>query len=180
MRERTGPKVSKNILVLVLILFSFSCSQKKEPVQLSELEVKMNAIAEDYVKLVLNIGQYDADFVDAYYGPKEWRENLKSDLPFDSTAFNELSSKTNQLLDNLDALGEYKANELETLRYRYLYKQLLACKTKIFMLNGVKLPFDEETKALYDAEAPVHNDEYFQKTVDELGKILPGQGNIAK
>jgi hypothetical protein len=180
MRERTGPKVSKNILVLVLILFSFSCSQKKEPVQLSELEVKMNAIAEDYVKLVLNIGQYDADFVDAYYGPKEWRENLKSDLPFDSTAFNELSSKTNQLLDNLDALGEYKANELETLRYRYLYKQLLACKTKIFMLNGVKLPFDEETKALYDAEAPVHNDEYFQKTIDELGKILPGQGNIAK
>ena len=33
----------------------------------------MNNIAEDYVKLVLNVGQYDADFVGAYYGPKDWR-----------------------------------------------------------------------------------------------------------
>ena len=180
MQEKTGQKVNKKILILFLVLISFSCSQKKEPVELSELEIKMNAIAEDYVKLVLDIGQYDADFVDAYYGPKEWRENLKSGLPFDSTAFKSLSAKTDKLLDNLQSLGEYKADELETLRYRYLSKQLLACKTKLFMLNGVNLPFDEESKALYDATAPIHNDEFFQSTINELDKILPGKGDVAK
>ena len=140
----------------------------------------MNTIAEDYVKLVLNIGQYDTDFVDAYYGPKEWRDNLKSDLVFDSSAYKNLSSITDSLLNELESLSEYKATELETLRYRYLYKQLLACKTKIFMLNGITLPFDEETKSLYDASAPTHNDEYFQSAIAELDKILPGKGDIAK
>ncbi|MBK7632598.1 MAG: hypothetical protein IPJ23_18250 [Ignavibacteriales bacterium] len=140
----------------------------------------MNNIAEDYVKLVLDIGQYDADFVDAYYGPEEWRANFKFGLPFDSTAFKSLSKQADDLLNQLESLGEYKADELETLRFRYLYKQILACKTKIFMLNGVLLPFDEETKALYDASAPTHNDDFFQTTITELDKILPGNGDVAK
>ena len=35
----------------------------------------MNALAERYVKLVLALGQHDADYVDAYYGPPEWRKD---------------------------------------------------------------------------------------------------------
>lgn len=162
------------------LLLAFSCSEKKESIPQSDLELKMNNIAIDYVKLVLNIGQYDADFVDAYYGPEEWRADLKSNLQFDSAAFKNLSMQTDELLNELESLGEYKADELETLRFRYLYKQLLACKTKIFMLNGVTLPFDEETKALYDASAPTYNDEYFQSAISELNKILPGSGDVAK
>ena len=34
----------------------------------------VDTIAEDYVKLVLAVGQHDADFVDAYYGPPEWKK----------------------------------------------------------------------------------------------------------
>lgn len=172
--------MNRILSIVIAGLILISCTEKKEPIILTDLELKMNSIAEDYVKLVLNIGQYDADFVDAYYGPKEWRSNLKSELNFDSTAFKELSAKTNNLLNELESLGEYKATELETLRFRYLYKQLLACKTKIFMLNGALLPFDEETKALYDASAPNHSDEYFQSAIKELDKILPGSGDVAK
>jgi len=172
--------VNKIIPILAIIIILISCSERKETAIQSNLELKMNTIAEDYVKLVLNIGQYDADFVDAYYGPEEWRSGLKSNLQFDSTTFKNLSIKTDELLNELESLGEYKADELETLRFRYLYKQLLACKTKLFMLNGVTLPFDEETKALYDASAPTHNDEFFQSTILELDKILPGKGDVAK
>ncbi len=166
--------------IIISTLLLFSCSERNEIVIKSDLELKMDSIAEDYVKLVLNIGQYDADFVDAYYGPKEWRAKLKSELPFDSTAYKSLSTKTDELLNELESLGEYKADELETLRFRYLYKQLLACKTTIFMLNGVLLPFDKETKALYDASVPTHNDEFFQTAIKELDKILPGKGDVAK
>jgi hypothetical protein len=170
----------KVYLFIIITLSLWACSERKEPIIQSDLELKMNSIAEDYVKLVLNIGQYDADFVDAYYGPKEWRDSLKSGLPFDSNAYKNLSAKANELLNELESLGNYKADELETLRFRYLYKQLLACKTKIFMLNGISLPFDEETKALYDATAPIYNDEYFQSAIAELDKILPGKGDVAK
>lgn len=172
--------MNKIIFILAVTTFFISCSERKEPLIQSDLELKMNSIAEDYVKLVLNIGQYDANFVDAYYGPEEWRSGLKTDLQFDSTAYNKLSPETDELLNQLESLSDYKATELETLRFRYLYKQLLACKTYINMLNGIVLPFDMETKALYDAEAPVHNDEYFQDAITELDEILPGKGDIAK
>ena len=172
--------MSKILSILAVAVIFISCGERKEPIIQSDLELKMNSIAEDYVKLVLNIGQYDADFVDAYYGPEDWRSDLKSNLQFDSIAYAQLSEKTDALLNELESLSEFQADELETLRFRYLYKQLLACKTKIFMLNGVSLPFDEETKALYDATAPIHNDEYFQSAIAELDKILPGRGDVAK
>ena len=170
----------KKCFIIIAILFLAACSEKKDKFIPDDLELKMNTIADDYVKLVLNIGQYDSDFVDAYYGPKEWRANLKSNLQLDSAAYKNLLTTTDELLNDLEALGKYKATELETLRFRYLYKQLLACKTKIFMLNGILLPFDEETKALYDATAPAHNNEFFQSAINELDKILPGNGDVAK
>src|SRR5918992_4595728 len=38
----------------------------------------MNALAELYVKLVLAMGQHDADYVDAFYGPPEWRKEAEA------------------------------------------------------------------------------------------------------
>src|SRR5687767_1207828 len=34
----------------------------------------MDALAEQYVKTVLALGRHDADYVDAYYGPPEWKK----------------------------------------------------------------------------------------------------------
>jgi hypothetical protein len=36
--------------------------------------VSARAAAEQYVKLVLAVGHHDPDYVDAFYGPKEWRD----------------------------------------------------------------------------------------------------------
>src|SRR5215471_12090990 len=33
----------------------------------------MNAVAERYAHLVLALGQHDLDYVDAFYGPVEWK-----------------------------------------------------------------------------------------------------------
>ena len=38
----------------------------------------MNTIAERYVALVLALGQHDADYVDAYYGPPAWKATATS------------------------------------------------------------------------------------------------------
>src|SRR5262245_21754027 len=38
----------------------------------------MNPLAERYVKLVLALGQHDPDYVDAYYGPPEWRKDAET------------------------------------------------------------------------------------------------------
>jgi len=170
-------KVNKIIYILIFSLLIISCNERKQGKQLSDLEIKMNNIAEEYVKLVLKVGNYDPVYVDAYYGPKEWKPSTEN-LQFDSTTYNDLISNADSLLNELELLSEYNATELETLRYLYLYKQLLAVKTKIIVLNGTILPFDLESKGFYDASAPVQTEEEFQKIIDELNELLPGEGNI--
>lgn len=169
---------NKIILLTFSSLIFFSCGKEEKPSDNKELESKMNLIAESYVKLVLGIGQYDSDFVDAYYGPEEWKEEITLQFKNNSLLLANLSSEAENLLDELESLSSFKANEIERLRYRYLYKQLLAAKTKIFMLSGGSLSFDEEAKSLYDAEVPVHTKEHFETILEELNKLLPGNGTL--
>lgn len=169
----------KFIFLLLLSLFLLSSCGKKNVKQPSrELDTKMNRLAEQYVKLILKLGKFDPDYVDAYYGPEEWQPD--STFIADSTALKHLDAETDALLDSMESFGKYDADEMQTLRFKFMSKQLLAVKTKIFMLDGGKLSFDQETKTLYDAVAPHFTEEHFQKIINELDKFLPGKGNVTE
>ncbi len=174
-----GKEVNRIIVLLFFILFIVSCGEKKNQKQLGDLELKMNGVAEGYVKLVLEVGKYDPMYVDAYYGPKEWKPKEKNIQP-DSTAYSELVSTADSLLNELELLREYNATELERLRYRYLYKQLFSVKARIIILNGSVLPFRLESRALYDVMPFVGSEDSLQKVIDELEKLLPGTGDISE
>jgi hypothetical protein len=171
--------ISFIIITLTLVTIT-SCSKSKTSGANNELDNKMNRIAENYVKLVLKVGLHDPGYVDAYYGSPEWKPDTASVIVKDSLQIQRLFQESGSLLDSLDALSNYKANEIETLRYKFLYKQLLAVRTRISMLAGAVFTFDEETKNLYDAEAPVHSNEYFSSLINELDKIVPGKGNLSE
>jgi hypothetical protein len=171
--------ISFIIITLTLVTIT-SCSKSKTSGANNELDNKMNRIAENYVKLVLKVGLYDPGYVDAYYGPTEWKPETASVIVKDSLQIQRLFQESGSMLDSLDALSNYKANEIETLRYKFLYKQLLAVRTRISMLAGAVFTFDEETKNLYDAEAPVHSNGYFSSLINELDKIVPGKGNLSE
>jgi hypothetical protein len=169
------------LIITALSLFTFiSCGKTSNPGTINELESKMNSIAENYVKLVLNVGLHDPGYVDAYYGPPEWKPADSSVVVKDSVQIQKLYKESGRLLDSLDALSNYNANEIETLRYKFLYKQLLAVRTRISMLAGAVFTFDEETKNLYDADAPVHSNDFFISVLVDLDKSLPGKGDIAE
>ena len=173
-----GEKVNRIIVIFLFALILISCGEKKNQKQLSDLELKMNGIAESYVKLVLEVGKYDPLYVDAFYGPKEWKPKQEN-LTADSTALVELISVADSLLKELELLSDYKATELETLRFHYLYKQLFAVKARVIILNGSLLPFRLESRALYDVMPSFVSEDSLQKTLDELNKLLPGNGNIS-
>src|SRR6187431_3162376 len=99
----------------------------------------MNAIAERYVKLVLLVGQHDSNFVDAYYGDPSWKPS-GAPLPLP-----ELASLASALRKEVAAFVlAADADETTKLRHRYLDKQLAAVDTRIAMLGGRKLTYDEE------------------------------------
>jgi len=172
------------IRILVTIVLSGiilpGCSEKTDLPQKGELELKMNDIAEQYVKLVLETGIYKPDYVDAYYGPEEWKPVNTSGHEVDSNVIASLTGKVDDLLNKLEELSEYQATRLETQRYRFLYKQLLSVKGMISIIAGSEFSFDMEAKILYDAEPPQHSPEHFQNILDELEKILPGEGDLSK
>jgi hypothetical protein len=70
------------------------------------------------------------------------------------------------------------AAEPSRLRHRYLTRQLEALRARVTILNGTKMRFDEESKALYDAVAPSHTEEEFLAVLAELEKRLPGTGAL--
>jgi len=172
------------IKILITIVLSgiilSGCSEKTKLPPKGELELKINDVAEQYVRLVLEIGIYKPDYVDAYYGPKEWEPVNTSNNQVDSNVIASLTGKVDDLLNKLEALGEYQATELETLRYRFLYKQLLSVKGMISIIAGSEFSFDMEAKILYDAEPPQYSPEHFQNILDKIDEMLPGEGKLSK
>lgn len=137
-------------------------------------EVVMNRVSESYVKLVLAVGQYDPDYVDAYYGPVEWQEELEV-APMSLITVRGVAL---QRIDELDRDGRPVGNELLKLRFQYLTKQLESLVARTRMLEGDRMSFDEESKALYDAVAPTNSDADFRSVLDEIAAALPGEESL--
>ncbi len=135
----------------------------------------MNTLAERYAKLVLALGQHDADYVDAFYGPPEWKaeaERQKAPLGLIATDADRLIAQIPELR------AADRRDELVVLRREYLRRQLEALGARVRMLEGATLTFDEESQALYDAVAPVHPESYFAAALEEIDQALPGQGAL--
>src|SRR4051812_668961 len=74
----------KNFLLSMIPIFLFSCVSGSNE---SDDSQALDQIARDYVKLGLTIGQYDGDFVDAYYGPDSLKPVTKADSVFPKESF---------------------------------------------------------------------------------------------
>ena len=157
-----------------IIISSISCAPKVEEIPLS-----LDTISVDYVKLALQIGDLDPDFVDAYYGPEEWKPTAPPDTS-EVMHFEELKWQTIELLSSLEELDVEDYDSLEMLRFKYLHRQLIAVKTKLNMIAGELLPFDVETRALYDAVTPHHPQQYYDDLLMKLDALLPGNGDLSK
>jgi hypothetical protein len=164
------------IAIAALGAATFGCTAEKSPeTQTSPAAAQLDSIAEPYVRLVLAVGKHDADYVDAYYGPPEWRaqsDSVKVELP-------EIATRAAALIARIDSIAEPE-DEMLRLRKSYLRTQLGALATRVEMLGGKKLTFDEESRALYDAVAPAHPESYYQAIIDSLGTLLPGAGAVSE
>ena len=61
----------------------------------------------------------------------------------------------------------------------YLIAQTRATRTRLSMLKSSRMTFDDESKKLYDAVAPTHDEAYFGDALKTLNALLPGDGALA-
>jgi hypothetical protein len=161
---------------LTLLLLAAGCATSSGPTPARKDSFSMNRAAESYVKLVLAVGQHDADYVDAYYGPPEWRAEAEAH----KRPLAEVRAEAERLIADVaaHAPGKDQGDELERLRHAYLLRQLQSMVARIDLVSGKKMTFDEESKALYDAVAPTYGADHFQEILDRLEKKVPGQGSL--
>ena len=131
-------------------------------------------LAERYVRLLLAIGLHDGDFIDAYYGPPAWKQQV-TDAGKQPQA--SLIAEGEALGAALNATA-VPAAEIDRLRRTYLIAQTRAAVTRLKVLGGTKIDFDAESRALYDAVAPTHTDAHFDAALKALDALVPGPGPL--
>ncbi|MEM7356617.1 MAG: hypothetical protein AAF657_37725 [Acidobacteriota bacterium] len=138
----------------------------------SQAPIDLDPIAEAYVRLVLDVGQHDGDYVDAYYGPEEW----KTAAAAQTRPLAEIRQAAAELVDDLGDETASGDDELVALRWHYLRRQLEALIARVDLLDGAEWSFDQEAKALYDATPPSHTEDQFTATLGELDRLLTAEG----
>jgi hypothetical protein len=162
----------KKLLLFLPILFLLSCGDDANQQQENK---KLNGLAIEYVKLGLTIGQYDSDFVDAYYGPDSLKpkQDAAKEFPKDS-----LLANVNSLMNDLKVISSSSTLDSNKMRASWMSDQLIAFGRRIRIFSGEERPFDEESRELFGVAAPIYNDDYFKTQIALLDSILPGKGRV--
>jgi hypothetical protein len=135
----------------------------------------MDPVAEDYVKLVLAMGELDPGYVDAYYGPADWQKAVAAQHWSPEV----IAARAESARTRLAALDEDDAPAVVQDRKAFLDKQLEALIAYAKLLGGSEMTFDEQAKKLYDATPPHYSADHFRTILAQLDKLLPGTGDLA-
>lgn len=162
-----------NKLVILLFVFSiFGCKPDKIKENNGD---KLNDIAEQYVRLGLEIGQYDADFVDAYYGPDSLKPVGEKQGKFPKDDF---IKKADELISGLKELASENGDEIALNRTAWLIAQLTAFKERCRIFSGEYSTFDKEAQELFGVIPSNYEEDYFKDLLSQMDDKLPGEGNI--
>jgi hypothetical protein len=162
----------------------FAVTSVAAAVEMADATPGIDKIAERYVKLVLAMGQHDADYVDAYYGPPEWKTQAAGEQkPLDAIGTEAVQLRYD--LGKVPAItppkdGSGGDEEMNRLRREYLTKQLSALGARVRIVKGERMSFDQESRELYDAVAPTLLESHFQQILDKLEAKIPGEGPLSE
>jgi hypothetical protein len=137
----------------------------------------MNDVAERYAHLVLALGQHDPDYVDAFYGPAEWKTQAEEQKKSLDAIGAEAAKLSVTLIETPIAPGT-PDSDMRQLRREYLQRQISALAARARMLKDKKLKFDDESRVLYDAVAPTFPDSHFDDIIKRLEAKIPGNGPL--
>jgi len=165
--------MKKYILTCIIIAAIVSCKTTAD-----NSENNMHKIGEQYVRLALTIGQYDGDFVDAYYGPDSLKPQGAIDtakvFPKDSllNAVDTLQKQVLSILQNQSTPDSVKE------RATWMTRQLTAFCRRIKIFAGEQSAFDKEAQELFGVTPPHYTEDDFKKLVAQVDSIVPGSGPL--
>jgi len=156
--------------LLALLMFLGACATAPAPAADPSGD-SLDAIARDYVALILEIGEREPGYVDAYYGPPEWQEAARADP-------RTLPQLIQGLTERLNAVPVRGADAATTQRRQYLLAHVSAAAARLRMLSGEKMGFADEAEALFGIRPELRPLESFDPVLAEIDALLPGEGSL--
>jgi hypothetical protein len=159
------------ILSLFALTILGSCKETIDPQTEQE---KLNSIAEDYVILSLNLGKYDENYIDAYFGPKVYQEKAESQ----SIKLDSIRRVSKEILHELRSIQQTQYN---VYRIHNLQTFLESMIKYADMLAGADTDFDTESEAFYGVKAPHFDNDYYADINRKIDSLLPKtEGNVSE
>ena len=163
-------------VVLALLLLLGACATPMTPAAPADASGdSLDAIARDYVALILEIGEREEGYVDAYYGPPEWQAAAKAnprEIP-------QLIQGAASLTDRLNAVSTAGADAAVAQRKAYLLAHVSAAAARLRMLSGQTMSFADEAEALFGIRPELRPLSSYDPVLAEIDALLPGSGPLA-
>lgn len=145
------------------------------PALASPTPSRLDAIAQDFVRLTLEAGEREPGYVDAYYGPKAWADAAKA-APREVPA---LRAEADRLAAALVAIDGKALTPDEARRKAFLAGQLKAAQTRLAMLSGQKFSFQDEAQGLFGVRPALKPLTSYDPVLARIAALLPGDGDLA-
>ena len=136
----------------------------------------LDAVARDYVALILEIGEREPGYVDAYYGPPEWAEAAKAN-PREVPA---LIQGAASLTQRLNALSTRDAEPAVVQRKAYLLAHVSAASARLRMIGGERMSFADEAYALFGVRPELKPLTDYDPILARIETLVPGEGPLAQ
>jgi len=134
----------------------------------------LDIIARDYVALILEIGEREPGYVDAYYGPAEWQDLARAS----PRTVPQLILGAADLTQRLNAVSTEGADPAVAQRRAYLLAHVSAASARLRMLSGEVMSFADEAEALFGIRPDLPPLESFDPVLAEIDALLPGEGSL--
>jgi hypothetical protein len=134
----------------------------------------LDAVARDYVALILEIGEREPGYVDAYYGPAEWQAAAHAD----PRTVPQLIQGAAGLTQRLEAISTAGAEPAVVQRKKYLLAHVSAAAARLRMLSGEKMGFADEAYALFGVRPELKPLTAFDPVLARIDALLPGPGSL--
>jgi hypothetical protein len=155
-------------LVGLLFLITVACAPRAEP--------DLNPLAEQYVRMSLEIGAHEEGYIDAYYGPPEWKTEAEANPR--STA--DLKIAADELSAAIATALEASRDPVVQRRARTLAAYVSSARFRLDMIeDGVRAPFVEEAERLFALRPTLQPLESYDAVLTRIEALVPGRGELA-
>jgi hypothetical protein len=136
----------------------------------------LNALAERYVRLSLEIGTHEEGYIDAYYGPEAW----KTEAEANPRSVVQLKGDADALRAELTAAVASASDAAARRRARTLEVYVSSARFRLDMIEGRRVPLADEAEALFGLRPDLRPLSSYDAALARVEAVVPGQGPLAQ